>query len=617
MTAQRRSVLPHHEPRDARGAAVSALFSPVSNARYAAGARTKLLAKLGIESVWDLVTCYPRRYLDMSKVATAASAPIGETCTVVGQVYEISERQTRQRKSLVTATIVDETGAMQAVWFSQRWIMNKLKKGMTVALSGKVEFKYGYKQMNSPFSDVLLDPTDADSQAADLSERSLVIPIHRATSGLTQSWMRRLISAAVTDLDAAGDPLPADLRDSHRLMRRAAALRAIHFPHSMEERQAARTRLAYDEVLALQLYMLMHRNEELSGIEPHCHVTDGPALAALRAALPFSLTDEQEDAVAAILADMAAPQVMNRLLEGDVGTGKTIVAAHALAAAADSGSQAAMMAPTSVLAAQYRDKLGPLLDECGVTWALLTGATSASERAHIIEGVASGAISVLFGTHALLEDDVPFARLTLAVIDEQQRFGVEQRSALTNKGRGADLLSMTATPIPRSLALALYGDLTCTYLRKKPRPGATVTTTVIDKRRRDKAYEAVREALSRGEQAYIVCPLVGVPEKRSKAGEDAEDDAPFKIADDIARGVELADATAAENLAAALQRQTFSDYRVGLLTGRMRPAEKERVMADFSAGRIHVLVSTTVIEVGIDVPNATVMLIEDAELFGL
>ena len=307
---------------------------------------------------------------------------------------------------------------------------------------------------------------------------------------------------------------------------------------------------------------------------------------------------------------------MNRLVQGDVGTGKTVVAAHALAVAADSGCQAAMMAPTGVLASQYGAKLGPLLDKAGVTWALLTGATPASQRKRILHELAAGELQVLFGTHALLEDDVRFARLSLVVIDEQQRFGVGQRSKLLSKGPGADLLTMTATPIPRSLALTLYGDLECSYIRRKPRAGAAIATKVLPKRRRAAAYQAIAKALKAGEQAYIVCPLVGAPKKKRPSSEE-EQEAAGRVADQIARGVDVSDATAAENLAAALRTREFPSYAVGLLTGRMKPAEKEQVMSDFAAHRIDVLVSTTVIEVGVDVPNATVMLVEDAELFGL
>lgn len=602
-----------HGPRPDRAASYALLEEPVTRARYVNAARAELLAKLKVTRVRDLLTCYPHRYLDMSTVVSTADAPLGQTVTVVGTLDSVKVKRPRPRLSLVEAALVDESGVLIATWFSQPWVAKKLKEGMRVALSGKVEFSYGYKRMNSPFSDVLSEgAASQDGPAA----HGVIIPIHRATAGLTPSWMRRLISAALADLDNLPDPLPVDLRLRYRLMDRAAALRAIHFPRNVGERDQARRRLAYEEVLCLQLHLLMRRNEELTGVEPVAHAVDGPALAALRDALPFQLTDEQQEAVAAILSDMAAPRCMNRLVQGDVGTGKTVVAAHALAVAADSGCQAAMMAPTGVLASQYGAKLGPLLDKAGVTWALLTGATPASQRKRILHELAAGELQVLFGTHALLEDDVRFARLSLVVIDEQQRFGVGQRSKLLSKGPGADLLTMTATPIPRSLALTLYGDLECSYIRRKPRAGAAIATKVLPKRRRAAAYQAIAKALKAGEQAYIVCPLVGAPKKKRPSPEE-EQEAAGRVADQIARGVDVSDATAAENLAAALRTREFPSYAVGLLTGRMKPAEKEQVMSDFAAHRIDVLVSTTVIEVGVDVPNATVMLVEDAELFGL
>jgi len=316
--------------------------------------------------------------------------------------------------------------------------------------------------------------------------------------------------------------------------------------------------------------------------------------------------------VAEILADMAGPRPMSRLLLGDVGTGKTAVATLILGAVADTGTQAAVMAPTGVLAAQYAEKCGPLLDAAGISWALLTGATPARERAAILERLACGETCVLFGTHALLTHDVAFKRLSLAVIDEQQRFGVEQRHALREKGRGADLLVMTATPIPRTLALSIYGDLERSYLRERPVKGAGVSTVVIPKRDRGDAFEAIRRALDEGRQAYVVCPLVGT---REETGDDGL--ACDRAAQGLAEGEDPSDPQAAQRVVETLRNRDFKNYTVDLLTGRMRPDEKARVMGAFRRGETQLLVSTTVVEVGVDVPNATVMLIEDGERFGL
>ncbi len=602
-----------------RVAATYFLEAPVTTARFVDASRARLLAKLGIETVGDLLATYPRRYLDMSTVTTVATAPIGETVTVVGVLDQVSLKRPKPRVQLVEAALVDETGVMMAVWFSQPWMARKLVRGMRVALSGKVAFSYGYKQMSSPFVDVLSTPGEETPHRVSVASTGLIIPIHPGTEGLSANWMRRLISSALADSSGVLDCLPEDLRRRHGLMSLGAALRQIHFPQSMDERSQARRRLAYQEILELQLHLMLRRRASERDTVPTAHLVDGPHLAALRAALPFTLTGEQDEALGAILGEMAEPRCMQHLLLGDVGTGKTVLAAHALAAAVDSGNQAVMMAPTGVLASQYGLKVGPLLDAADIPWALLTGSTSVTQRADILARLSSGELRVLFGTHALLEPDVVFDHLTLVVIDEQHRFGVEQRSALLAKGPGADMLAMTATPIPRSLALMLYGDLTCSALHTRPRAGAHVVTKLLTKRDTDraKAYDAVRDAVEQGHQAYIVCPLVGVPAKRRQASyEDSPGDA-LQVLDDLDSGIDISDAKAAQQQAAFLARDVFPHQRVALLTGRMRPAEKDEVMGRFAAGEVDILVSTTVVEVGMDVPNATVMIVEDAELFGL
>jgi ATP-dependent DNA helicase RecG len=380
---------------------------------------------------------------------------------------------------------------------------------------------------------------------------------------------------------------------SRALLPLAEALRVIHFPSTMQDAATARERLAYEELLALQIAMAMRRHRLVDERTGHAHVTDGPCLARLGRALPFELTDDQKAAVADILKDMEGPRPMNRMLLGDVGTGKTAVAAHALAVCADSATQAAMMAPTEVLAQQYARAIGPLLDAAGVTWALLTGSTKAAERKRIGAGLADGSLRVAFGTHALIQEGVAYEHLTLAIVDEQHRFGVSQRLALRAKGEGVDLLVMTATPIPRSLALTLYGDLETTYLRVRPgnRPADHVRTRVLPATGRAEAYQAVRDAVTRGERAYVVCALV-----------DESDATQAKAATAEAR---------------RLQRQIFPDLSVDLLTGQMPAADKHAAMERFRAGKTDVLVATTVIEVGIDVPEATVMVVEDADRFGL
>jgi ATP-dependent DNA helicase RecG len=559
---------------------------PVSKARFVDKARAQGLARIGIETIGDLVTHYPRRYLDLTEVATLAQAPVGAEATVVGRVHAVKVKKPRPRLTIVEIALVDGSGVLLGVWFNQPYMAQRYAEGERVAFAGKIEFDYGMKQIKNPYVEKL-------GTTEDPSELGRILPIHPTTEGITTNWMRRLVQSAVEDFGDVPDPLPVDLRIERGLLPYAAALRDIQDPRSREEIDAATRRLKYDEAFFTQCRLAMRRHAHVAERPGVAHEVSGPHLEALRRAVPFDLTSEQEDAVAAILSDMSEPHPMNRLLLGDVGTGKTIVAAHALAAAADSACQSAMMAPTEVLAQQYALKVGPLLDQAGIDRALLTGSTKTKERREHLAGLASGRIPVVFGTHALLQSDVEFDRLTLAIVDEQHRFGVDQRLALRAKGAAPDLLVMTATPIPRSLALTLYGDLATSTLREKPRAQDVppVETRLVPRASQSEAYDLVRTEVAAGHQAYVVCALV---EESTET-----------------------EAKAAVDEAERLAGEVFSDLEVGLLTGRMKSAEKAVVMDRFRAGELDVLVSTTVIEVGVDVPNATVMIVENAERFGL
>lgn len=570
----------------------------VRRLRYVSGARGDALERLGIMRVCDLLLHIPRRYLDFTHTAKIAFCDVGQKVTVVGTVDKVSQRQPRPRMSIVTVDIFDDTGTLTATFFRQPWLAQQLHAGDTVALSGEILFYKGFKQMKAPFLEQLESPRGQ-------SDYARVLPVHPVGEGITASWMRRIVSAALADAGDLCDFLPSALVARHGLMTRARALREIHYPDDLGASRAARRRLAYDELLCLQLALLTRRRIEVGGHEPKRHVIEGPHLSALLRALPFKLTDEQEAAVSDILSDMAAPHIMNRLLLGDVGTGKTAVCAVALAAVADSGTQAAVMAPTSVLARQYADKVGPLLDAAGVSWALVTGSTPAQERAAASERIAAGGLCIVFGTTAILSEDIAFADLSLVVIDEQHRFGVSQRASLRQKSLGADLLTMTATPIPRTLALSLYGDVDVSRIKRRPVAGAHVETEVITPENLDIAYAAIRAAVEQGRQAYVICPVI-----------DPSDDG--AALDDVIEG-----AVTQESLHAAtatrddLARYAFPHSTVELLNGRMPAAEKDEVMLRFHAGEIDVLVSTTVVEVGVDVPNATVMLVYNADRFGL
>lgn len=579
------------------------LDEPVVRVRAVSANRAKLLSKMGIESVRDLLTCFPNRYIDLTAVYPIAAAPLGQTVTVIGTVDEVTRKQPRPRLDILEVGLVDETGVILGVWFRQPWMASRFEKGMRVALSGKVTFDYGFKRMNSPFVEVLGPGGERENVG--------LIPVHPATEGLSSTWMRRFIANALEQCADCHDPLPASLRAARGLVNRKRALRDIHFPATEQTREQARHRLAYEEALRLQLVMLARRAAETAGAKPFMQRA-GAYAHALGEQLPFTLTDEQRAAIRDIAQDMAADRCMNRMLLGDVGTGKTAVAAFALAIAADAGHQGAMMAPTEVLARQYAAKLGPLFDACGMSWGILTGSTVAAERAELLDALSHGGVDVVFGTHALIEPDVVFSDLSLVVIDEQHRFGVRQRAALREKGPGSDLLVMTATPIPRSLALTLYGDLSTSYIRTRPVSRPETTTQVVSRDARGVAYDAIRAALAQGRQAYIICPLVGLSrEQRARRSESGEMQLSLSGRGDIS------DPKAAEEEAQFLARKVFPQYTVGLLTGHMGATEKRMVMDAFHDREIDVLVATTVVEVGVDVPNATVMMVEDAERFGL
>lgn len=559
---------------------------PVSSARHVDARRVDALARLDITTVGDLLRHYPFRYLDLATSAAVRDVPLGAEATVIGYVRDVRLKKPRPRLSIVEVALADETGVVVGVWFNQPYMAQRFSVDDRIAMAGRMEMDFGLRQMKSPFVERL------DSREAP-EELGRILPVYRATEGLSTNWMRRLISDALEDFGAVPDTLPADLRIRRDLVSLWWALRSIHFPADLEDVAAARKRLAYDEHFELQMAVAMRRHATVDTITGHQHAPDGTRLAALREALPFTLTADQDAAVSDILSDMRAPRPMNRMLLGDVGTGKTAVAAFALALVADSATQAAMMAPTEVLATQYAAAVGPLLDAVGVSWALLTGSTPAAKRGTILTGVAAGDITVLLGTHALIQSDVAFKHLTLAIVDEQHRFGVEQRLRLRSKGEASDLLVMTATPIPRSLALTAYGDLDTSYLRARPgdRPADHVRTRIVHRAGRTAAYEKIRAAVGKGRQAYVVCALV------------EESDS--------------AEARAATREAERLRESVFPDLRVGLLTGKMRPGDKQREMERFRAREIDVLVATTVIEVGVDVPNATIMIVEDGERYGL
>ena len=564
-----------------RFAQSNALDEDIARLKYVSGKREEALRRLGIRTVGDLLLHIPHRYLDFTRSWSIEMAPIGTVCTIIATVDRIVQKKPRPRMQVTEVSLVDETGVLQVAFFRQPWIAQQLKQGDRLAVMGKVEFAYGFKQMASPHFEKLDDGRAAGT----------ILPVHYVSDGVSQAWMRRIVSGALEVVGNPFDPIPARLRVKRRLMSHARALRSIHFPSSMAERDIARARLAYEECLYLQLALRLRNDGSLVDVVPYAHAA-GEHLAALKQALPFSLSDEQEAAFQDILRDMCdGGRVMNRLLLGDVGTGKTAVAACALAVAADSGTQACVMAPTGVLARQYADKTGPLLSQAGMSWALLTGATPAAERERIHAQLESGELDVLFGTHAVLSDNVAFKHLSLVVIDEQHRFGVGQRELLSEKGETPHVLVMSATPIPRTLAIILYGELDISVIKGLPKGRLPIQNCVVDTGYRPQSYRFIEKEVEKGHQAYVICPMV--EESENMEAENVTD------------------------YAQTLREEMSTKIRIEVLHGKMKPAQKNEIMERFVSGAIDVLVSTTVIEVGINVPNATVMMVENAERFGL
>ncbi len=576
---------------------------PLERLKGVGPALEKRLADMELHNVLDLLQHYPRRWIDRSKKTDIAELAVGEEATVFAEVRTVHGRRTRNGRALVAVVVHDGTSMLTLTFFNQAWREKQLSVGTEASFFGKLDVYRGKRQMTNPVVDVVGRAGVADEKTG------VIVPVY-PQSGKAEvfTWqLRALVSDALAKCRVRGfaDPLDESFLDRGDLVDRNTALRAIHRPESMPELGAAKKRLIFDEFLRMQVGLIARKRAfaaEESGIR---HDVDGPLVDAFVAHLPFSLTGDQQTALDEIMRDLAGPAPMHRLLQGDVGSGKTVVALAALLVAVQGGYQGAFMAPTEVLAEQHFlgsvqmlagltvPAEGSLLADRPVGVALLTNRTTAAERRRIAAGLEAGDIDILVGTHALLYGDAQFSRLGLAVIDEQHRFGVEQRALLRGKGDQPDVLVMTATPIPRTAAMLIYGDLDKSELRELP-PGRTpIETTLVEPTplAQAAAWKALRAEVAAGHQAYVVCPLV---EDKGK--------------------VEAKAATAEYE---RLQAEELHDLRVGLLHGQMPAKEKEAAMRAFRSGETDVLVATTVIEVGVDVPNATVMVVEDADRFGL
>ena len=543
--------------------------------------------KLGIYTIGQILQHYPRRYEDRSTIKRIAELTDGLYESFRAVVINVSELKSHRGLKIIKIIVRDQSGLAQLTWFNQPYIKNKYKLGMELIISGKIQRRLTLIEVNKP---------DIEPVAEFNASSGHIIPVYPTTEDLPQWRWRALIMQALQIFQNSVTPeefesLPANIIAEHKLLNRQQAVVNIHFPTNMEALVNARRRLVFEELYLLQcglVYLKQKTKYSSKGVK---HAPDGELVSKIEKSLPFTLTNDQLKTLHEIKADMEDSTPMQRLVQGDVGSGKTVIAAIALTKTVENGYQGAMMAPTEILAEQHYHTLAQLLAPHGIRVAVLTGKLTRSARDKIIHHFKDGVIDVVVGTHALIQDDVKFAQLGLVVTDEQHRFGVRQRARLEAKGKQPDVLIMTATPIPRTMALTVYGDLDVSVIRELPPGRQPIATYYRSKSSRNKVYLFAVEQIKTGRQVYIVCPLIDESEK--------------------------VEAQSAVNMHEELSATFFKNISCGLLHGKMKPQEKDAIMASFSCGEIKALIATTVIEVGVNVPNATVMIIEGADRFGL
>ena len=582
------------------------LASPLQYLKGVGPRRAADLQRVGLSTVEDLLYRFPIRYEDRGAFETIKSLKPGMAVSVLADVISCGVRPTRRPRFKIFEMLVrDPTGVLRAVWFNQPFLADVFHPHQRVVLYGKLELSSHGLQMQNPQYELVrtADGEDEDAAAGGTDSDGIhtgrIVPIYEKTGTLTTKMQRAVVFQALSQLPAElPDPLPEDVRRRQGLIDRRRALVEVHFPPEGSSidalnafRSDAQRRLIFEEFFFFQLGIVLRRRRADAERKGRAVVITDEIRESARRVLPFKLTGDQKKAIAEIVGDMKQPQPMNRLLQGDVGSGKTIVALMAAVVAMENQLQVAFMAPTEILAEQHFITIRRLLEHSRFRLTLITGATPAKKRRELQAELAGGSIHMVVGTHALLEDPVGFHELGLVIIDEQHRFGVLQRAALRSKGLHPDVLVMTATPIPRTLALTAYGDLDTSVMREMPPGRQPIKTIAKPETRREEIYEFVRQQLDQGRQTYVIYPLV---EESAKV--------------DLKAATEMAD---------HLAQEIFPAYRVGLLHGRMKPDAKDRVMGAFARGELHVLVATTVVEVGVDVANAAVMVIEHAERFGL
>jgi ATP-dependent DNA helicase RecG len=586
---------------------------PVTQVRGIGSWHARHLKQLGIETIEDLLRHFPLRYEDFTNIKKISAIKVGEICTVFATVKKISVRRTWKKKMFLTEAILDDgSGVVRAVWFNQPFLKKNIPQNAQVSISGKIDTNEEGLYFSNPSYEII-----TGKEIRNFRHTGGLVPIYPETQGITSRMLRYYIQPLLEHITHLQDYLPQELLRRVGLMDFQTAIREIHFPSSIENAKRAKRRFAFEDVFWVQLLFQKERLRLAKTLRAPIIPINIPLVKRFVSSLPFKLTDAQRRAAWEILQDMARQVPMNRLLNGDVGSGKTVVATIACLEVVEAGYQAAMLVPTEILARQHFQKIAKMLEKFGIRVCLcISSQTLCAEeqlsgsvpKETLHERISSGAPMLVIGTHALLEERVRFGKLGLVVVDEQHRFGVKQRAKLTKTGTlTPHLLSMTATPIPRTLALGLYGDLDISILDELPKGRQKIITRIIPPASRHRAYKFIRAEIEKGHQAFVICPRID-PEKHQK--ESAEE----FIAESSDWNIEV---KAVKTEFEKLSKSIFPDLRVAMLHGRMKSEEKESIMTRFANGAIDILISTSVVEVGVDVPNATVMMIDGAEHFGL
>ena len=596
------------------------LDSPIQNLKLIGPKYLKRLHRLGIKTVKDLIYHFPYRYEDFSKIVPIAEVSLGQVATVQGKIIDIKNMRTWRKKMNITEAIIeDKSGAIKAVWFNQPFLIRNLKKGDIVSFSGKTQYDGKMLYLSNP----MYEKISIEDINLETKHTGRLVPIYPETEGITSKYLRFIIKPLLSQVSQIKDYLPQEIKKSQNLLDLSEALVQIHFPDNQKMAEETRHRLAFDELFLIQLFALHQKNEWQK--EKAIPIKFNQLLVKkFVESLPFKLTNAQRKSAWEILQDLEKTKPMNRLLEGDVGSGKTSVAAIAALEVAVAGFQVAFMAPTEILARQHFENAKKFLKNIDI--GLLTGSESKiflkseiidCKKKEIMEKIKKGGIKIIIGTHALIQKEVKFKSLALAIVDEQHRFGIQQRAALQKNIHAVKdglpqtiphLLSMTATPIPRTLALTIYGDLDISLLNEMPKNRKIILTKVVSPENREKAYQFIRQQIKEGRQVFVICPRIENKNNESGIMNQGFNDKRKTIWNDV---------KAVKQEYEKLSKKVFPDLKIAMLHGKIKPKEKEKIMKEFAAGQTNILVSTSVVEVGIDVPNATVMMIEGADRFGL